>query len=96
MMEGNQINTSPLYPAMTRPPMLFGVTMNYFVFALAMTVVAFNLFGLRYISIYLPLHIIGALLCLIDQNIFSVIAKYLECHKTPNKRLWGSQSYEPF
>jgi len=88
---------SELFVGLTRPPMMFGVTLDYLGISVMSVMCAFILFSSPlYLLLYLPLHVVGSIACSIDHNIFRLFFKKLECLNVPNKRIWGSQSYEPY
>jgi len=88
---------NPLFVGLTRPPMMFGVTMDYLGISVMVSLCGFILFSSPlYLLIYLPLHVVGVIACLIDHNIFRLMFKKLNCLNVPNKRIWGCQSYEPY
>ena len=81
----------PLFIGMTRPPMVAGVTFNFFVINALGSTIAFLATGeLPYIFLCLPVHFIGYLICLKDPNIFEVLAvKLTKCMQCINKSFWG-------
>lgn len=91
------LEMSPIFGGMTRPPMMFGVTVDYlficFIFANSLFMMADNPL---FLITFLPLHVFGWVVCKIDSNYFRVIVKKTECPNVPNKPIWGCQSYEPF
>ena len=91
------LDISPLFVGLTRPPMMFGVTMDYLGISIMVALCGFILFSSPlYLFLYIPLHVFGAIACAIDPNIFRLIIKNTECLNTPNKKIWGCQSYEPY
>ncbi len=96
MSKDTDLIVAPLFVALTRPPMFMGVTLEYFAIA---GMVAMGLFiGLGnplYLMAYLPLHVLGWLVCHYDPNGFRVLLTSLECLPVPNRRYWGCQSYDP-
>lgn len=91
------LEISLLFVGLTRPAMMFGVTMDYLGISIMLALCGFILFSSPlYLLIYLPLHVVGVIACAIDHNIFRLIFKKLECLNVPNKRIWGCQSYEPY
>lgn len=98
-MEQEEEIKRPLFIGMTRPPMIAGVTFNYFVVNSMIGIVAFLGTGqLPLILISLPTHAIGYMICLKDPNIFEVIAvKILKCMQCVNRRFWNDlNSYSPW
>lgn len=85
-----------LFIAMTRPPMLLGVTFLFL--GLNVMTVAFvfvltkNILHLLFI---IPIHLVGYLMCLKDPQLMDVIVK--KSQKTSgvtNKKFWSGASYE--
>ena len=92
-----QLHISPIFTGLTRPPMVMGVTLDYMSISFMIAICGFIMAGnILYMVLYLPLHIFGWVACKIDHNIFRILFKKLECLNTPNKKIWGCQSYEPF
>ncbi len=96
-MEYEKITVSPLFTGLTRPAMKMGITLDYLAISAIVTLCFFILgnnpmYGL----IYLPLHILGWIVCRIDPFIFNLFFRSVECAYCPNKSLWGSTAYEPF
>lgn len=91
------LTINPLFVGLTRPPMMFGVTMDYLGISVMISLCGFILFSSPlYLLTYLPLHVVGSIACAIDHNIFRLLFKKLDCLNVPNKRLWSCQSYEPY
>ena len=87
----------PVFVSLTRPSMIFGVTMDYFGISVIISLCSFILFSSPlYLLMYLPLHVMGVIVCAIDHNIFRLMVKKLECLTVQNKKVWGCQSYEPY
>ena len=91
------LTINPVFVGLTRPPMMFGVTMDYLGISVMIALCGFILFSSPvYLLIYIPLHVVGVVACAIDHNIFRLLFKKLECLNVSNKRIWGCQSYEPY
>lgn len=88
---------SPIYRVLTRPPMIFGVTLDYAalmsLFTLCLWLLANNFF---YLLLYVPLHVVGWIACRFDPNSLNVWAKSTLILPTKNKSIWGCDSYEPW
>jgi type IV secretion system protein VirB3 len=96
-MQREEINAHPVYVAMTRPPMFLGITLSYLAIAMAITLMIFMpTHSLKFLLIYIPLHIFGWIGCKLDVNFFNVVSKKTICSNVSNKKIWGCQSYEPF
>jgi type IV secretion system protein VirB3 len=88
----------PLFLGMTRPPMVAGVTFQFFVLNAGVSIFAFLGTGeLPWIGIGLPFHIIGYLICQNDPNLFNVLSvKVLKLMRCLNRNFWGNtNSYKP-
>lgn len=87
----------PLFAALTRPQMLWGVTYPYFVanlilsteaFLLARSIVAIGLFAL--------VHAVGYMTCLTEPRRFDLyLVRLARARRVPNAALWGGNSYRP-
>ena len=88
---------SPLFVALTKPAMIMGVTLDYFGICAMIALCGFIVTSSAlYLLLYIPLHILGVIGCMIDHNIFRLVMKKSECLPVENKSIWGCQSYEPF
>jgi len=95
-MKEAEINIAPIFTALTRPPMMFGVTLDYLAVAVIFSMCLFVGAGNPlYLVSYLPLHVAGWVACRYDPNLFRVLFKKLDCPPTKNKHYWGCQSYDP-
>ena len=92
-----ELEISPLFTGLTRPPLLAGVPLDYMSIC-AMVVICIFILGnsFFYLITYFPLHILGWIACKYDPNIFSIVFKKIECTVTPNKKIWETQAYDPF
>ena len=87
---------SPVFLGLTRPSMVGGVTVEYWSLIVMCTISVFILSGtLAYLTLYVPLHLIGCLACRYDPHIFRLLRTAWECPPVRNKSLWGVQSYDP-
>ena len=85
-----------LFLALTRPAMVWGVTMEVFyinmIVALCTFVLTKNIvFGL----IWVPLHLTCVVLCRMDQRFFNIFLCNVRLGKARNLRIWNGVSYEP-
>lgn len=86
----------PLFIAMTRPPMIMGVTFLFmginvigvaFVFVLTKNLLHL-LFGI-------PIHLIGYLICMRDPQLIDVyVKKSQKTSGVTNRKYWSGSSYE--
>lgn len=96
-MQTEEISVHPIFAGMTRPPMFLGITIDYLMVTMLITVVCFMMSNsAKFLVMYIPLHMIGWIGCQFDPNFFRVMMKRIMCPNVANKHLWGSQSYEPF
>ena len=88
---------SPVFTGLTRPPMIFGITLDYLCWCL-MTSLGLFILGdsVGYFITYVPLHLVGWMACKMDPHIFRIFLKSLACTYCPNQKLWGCKAYEPF
>jgi type IV secretion system protein VirB3 len=89
--------SDPLFVAVTRPPMRWGVTFSALLFNLVFTMEVFLLTkNLLTLLIAIPVHGLCALLCLHDARFFDVLLLWGRT-KLPsyarNYRLWRASSY---
>src|SRR5271170_248203 len=87
----------PLFVAVTRPPMRWGVTFSALLFNLVFTMEVFLLTkNLLTLLIALPIHGICALLCARDARFFDLLLVW-GCTRMPayfaNYRLWQASSH---
>lgn len=96
-MAKEKLIISTVFVGLTRPPMMMGVTLDYLCLAmmivLSLTILTNNPIC---VVLYLPLHLLGWILCKLDPNIFQILLKRADCNYVPNKKIWGCHSYEPF
>lgn len=90
---------SPLFVAVTRPPMRWGVTFSALLVNLVFTMEAFLLSkNLLTLLIALPIHGVCALLCLRDPRFFDLLLLWgktrLPAYAT-NYRIWKASSCSP-
>ncbi len=96
-MQQAPLEMSPLFVGLTRPAMLWGVSMEYLGISAMITLCGYILFlSPLFLLLYIPLHIFGVIVCAIDHHIFRLIYKKTECLPVRNKSLWGCQCYEPY
>ena len=95
----NALAVHPLFVALTRPPMRFGVTVNCLMLNGAVSLTGFVLstsFSLLFLLAIL-LHVMGYLCCLVDPRIFDLLfGKYQVMANNRNTGYWGCTSYDPF
>ncbi len=91
------LDINPVFGALTRPAMTAGVTFEYHMLNLVISMCAFvGLGNVLYGFIFFPLHAFGWMVCRFDGHFFTVAYKRLILLPSmPNKTYWGVSSYEP-
>jgi type IV secretion system protein VirB3 len=93
----DSVEVNDLFNGLTRPLTIMGVTMEYVLFC---GMVVLSLFimaeSIKWLLVYIPLHLMGWVGCKYDAHIFSVINKKLDVSASPNKKIWGGSSYESY
>lgn len=96
MQDEDAPDITPLVKALTRAPTLFGVPYMYAMFNMVVTAVVF-LATKNLLSFFLvgPVHAIGYLMALNDDQIFNILR--IKATKTPpqSSAAWGVKSYRP-
>ncbi|RAP36656.1 hypothetical protein B1207_07585 [Legionella quinlivanii] len=97
-MSTNQLHCNPIFGALTRPAMTGGVTLEFHVMNLILSMGAFiGLGSMLYGLIFLPLHAFGWLACKQDTALFTILSKRLFLlPNVPNTAFWGVRAYEPY
>ena len=96
-MSDEAVEIDPVFLAMTRPPMLMGVTYTFFVLNGTITTIVFLAANdLLAFVVGIPVHTIGYLLCLKDPRIFDIWrVRLLKTPRTRNRSFWNANSYIP-
>lgn len=91
------LDINPVFGALTRPAMTAGVTLEYHILNLVISMCAFIGFGnILYGLMFFPLHIFGWAVCKYDGHFFSVAYKrFFLLPQMPNRKIWGVRTYEP-
>ena len=91
------LDRQPLFAALTRPQMLWGVTYPYFVANLIMTTEAFLLARtFSVIVLFGIVHALGYAACLSEPRRFDLLlTRIARARRTRNAGLWGGNSYRP-
>lgn len=87
----------PIFAALTRPQMIFGVTYDYAVFNLIITVEIFlvtkSFWALAAAAV---VHTAGYVACVREPRFFELwIMKVSRCPRVRNYRYWRCNSYQP-
>ena len=85
----------PLFVGLTRPAMIFGVTLDVLLFNLIITSVVFIATqNLLYFALAIPVHGAAALICLNEPRTFNLLFSYVSTRNMRNKAFWKSSSYQ--
>ncbi|KTD47895.1 type IV secretion system protein VirB3 [Legionella quinlivanii] len=97
-MPDNHLHSNPIFGALTRPAMTGGVTLEFHVMNLIVSMAAFiGLGSMLYGLIFLPIHACGWLACKHDTALLTILSKRLfKLPNLPNSSFWGVRAYEPF
>lgn len=95
-MEKSPLVTNPVFGALARPAMAGGVTLDYHIFNLTVSMCLFILMSPPWILVFVPLHLFGWTVTRYDMHFFSVISKKITLPPMPNSNFHGVRVYEPF
>ena len=88
---------TPLFVGLTRPLMIFGVTMEVVcVFGIVILSLCILSNQVSWAILYIPFHTVGWLGCQKDPAFFKIINQWSTLRANPNQTVWGCKSYEPF
>lgn len=101
-MEKEPVDIDPLFIGMTRPPLVWGVPMEFFginfiLFGIGMIGFVSLLSKILYVlCLCCPLHMIAYLATEKEPHWMSILlTKVAQCGPTRNRRFWKSNSYKP-
>lgn len=92
-----KLKSDPLFVGLTRPTMIFGVSIQYAMLNLMISVTIF----IQNSSIYIifiaaVVHLIGYLLCFKEPRFMELYLNYVaKCNQCDNKSYYGANSYIP-
>ena len=91
----NDIEVDPLFVGLTRPSMLFGVSVQYAMLNMMISVTFFIQKSSLYILfLALVIHLIGYLLCFKEPRFMELYINYSsKCNQCSNKSFYGANSY---
>jgi type IV secretion system protein VirB3 len=93
----DNLETNPVFLALTRPPMMFGVTIDVLLVECMSLFILFMLsHQVMILTLFFPLYLTSWILCYSDPNYFKVLFTRLNCGFSPLQSLWGCHSYAPF
>ena len=90
-----QVASDPLFVGLTRPSMIFGVSIQYAMLNLMISVTMFiQKSSIYIIFIAFIVHMIGYLLCFKEPRFMELYLNYaVKCNQCANKSFWGANSY---
>ena len=97
MAEG-QVGADPLFVGLTRPALLFGVSMPYFMLNSMVCFIAYIVTTkFSYLAVSVPIHFFGYYLCSKEPlfiELFMIRSRL--CNRSLNKIFHGANSYDPY
>jgi len=93
-MSGKLIS-DPLFVGLTRPTMIFGVSIQYGMLNMIISAVAFiQTSGIYIIFIAAVMHLIGYILCFKEPRFMQIyLNKAAKCNQCTNRSFYGANSY---
>lgn len=90
-----KVASDPLFVGLTRPTMIFGVSVHYAMLNLMISVTIFIQKSSIYIILIAALvHLVGYLLCFKEPRFMEIYLNYAaKCNQCPNKSYYGANSY---
>jgi type IV secretion system protein VirB3 len=92
----NELNINTVFNALTRPAMTAGVTFEYHMLNLIISMCAFIGLSPLYGLIFIPLHCFGWAVCRYDTHFFTICFKKFLLPQVPNASIWRARAYEPY
>lgn len=94
MMPQSHDDGELLVVAMTRPPMIGGLTLNSVVFSIFMPFMAAMIIKDMWVFLTIPLFLVGSyIICLKDVCWFDIAETGMYLRFCPNKNFWGCRRY---
>jgi type IV secretion system protein VirB3 len=90
-----QVASDPLFVGLTRSSMIFGVSIQYAMLNLMISVTIFiQKASIYIIFVALVVHMVGYILCFKEPRFMELYLNYSgKCNHCPNKSFWGANSY---
>lgn len=90
-----QLVADPLFIGLTRPTMIFGVSIQFAMLNMMISVGAFiQTSGVGIIFIALAVHLVGYLLCFKEPRFMELyLNKGSKCNQCPNRSFYGANAY---
>lgn len=94
-MEPIEIN--PIFLALTKPPMMLGVTVDYLMMTGMFSFILFMFtHRIALLLVFIPLYVAGWAVCYQDANQFKVLMTRVNAGFSPLKSSIGCHSYAPY
>jgi len=95
-MASSDLSSDPLFVGLTRPTLIFGVSIQFAMLNMIVSIVGFiQTSNLSIIFVAAILHGIGYILCFKEPRFMEIYSnKFSKCNKCPNKIYYGSNSYD--
>ena len=92
----SDLSTDPLFVGLTRPTLIFGVSIQFAMLNMIVSVVGFiQTTSFRIVFIAFVIHGIGYILCFKEPRFMELCTnKFSKCNNCPNKMYYGSNSYD--
>ena len=94
-MSSGELASDPLFVGLTRPTMIFGVSIQYAMLNLMISITFFiQVTSIKIIFVAAIMHLVGYLLCFKEPLFMELYLNYgAKCNKCPNKSFYGANSY---
>jgi type IV secretion system protein VirB3 len=91
----SEINNDPLFVGLTRPTLIFGVSVQYALLNMLISVVSFiQTSNFQILFIAGIVHAIGYILCFKEPRFMELyLNKFQKCNQCSNKMYYGANSY---
>ena len=89
------LHSDPLFVGLTRPPLIFGVSVQYAMVNMMISIVYFiQTSSFLILPVSAVIHLVGYLLCFKEPRFMEIyINKMNKCNQCPNKGYYGANSY---
>ena len=90
-----KLNSDPLFVGLTRPTMIFGVSIQFAMLNMMISVMFFiQTSSIKIIFIAAITHLVGYILCFKEPRFMELyLNKAGKCNQCPNKSFYGANSY---
>lgn len=92
----SDMNSDPLFVGLTRPAMIFGVSIQFAIFNIMVSAIAFVVYSdFRILGLAFIFHVIGYILCFKEPRFLELyLNKFQYFGDCPNKVYYGAHSYK--